>query len=64
MTGFCRECENGLGVSRVHQAVQLLGRADPEEAEEELKLILGVKDFELFAAKLQQLKLCEDSLIP
>lgn len=62
----------------MQQVTKLLTRSDPEEAEvfiviimcfavknllqDDLKMLLGRDYFESYAAKLQQLKLCEDSL--
>ena len=57
-----RECLQGLGAEVFSRAARLLEDLDPEEAESVLTALLGQDNYEAFAGKLQELKLCEESL--
>ena len=59
---FPSECLEGLGAELFSQASRLLHELEPEEAEEALQGLLGRERCTALAGKLQELRLCEESL--
>lgn len=59
-----RDCLRGLGLKKFHDAWQILTNEqlteNPDEVEDKMKSVLGQQHYDTFAAKIWNLKFCED----